>query len=165
MPKALTPEEKMIKVEAKKEQEKATRVERKKRASFNGTEAKLRIGHSIDGYHLHIFNDEPGRIEQALSVGYSFVTPDEVGGTATNVVSRNTDVGDKVRFLVGTDGKGEALYAYLMKLSQEFYEEDQEELQRKNDLIDEAIRSGKLNKDGNTTEGFYTPKEGIKYRT
>jgi hypothetical protein len=154
MPKALTPAEKEVKVTEKKAIEAAKAV-RTKRASFNGTEAKLRIGHTIPDHHLHIFNDEPGRVEQALAVGYTFVTPDEVGGTATNVVSRNTDIGDKVRFLVGTDGKGEPLYAYLMKIPLEFYEEDQAALQSKIDAVDAAIRGGKLTGDGHTTEGFY----------
>lgn len=162
MPAALTMEEKIAKVEAKKEVIRSTaeRKQRDKRKSFNGTEGKLRIDHQIEGFHLHIFNDSPGRIEQALGVGYEFVNPNEVGGTATNVVSRNTDIGDKVRFLVGTGEKGEPQYAYLMKIQQEFYEEDQAALQAKNDLIDQAIRGGKLTKDGMSTEGFYDA--GIK---
>lgn len=161
MPKALTMEEKVAKVEAKQEQVRSTleRGTRGKRASFNGTEGKLRVSHQIPGYHLHIFNDTPGRIEQALEVGYTFVSPDEVGGTSTNVVSRNTDLGDKVRFLVGTDGLNPQ-YGYLMKLPQEYYEEDQKELQDRNDLSDKAIRSGKLNKDGQSSDGFYDA--GIK---
>ena len=120
------------------------------------------MGIKLKGIILHIFNDTPGRIQLALETGYEFVAPEEVGGTATNVVSRNTDIGDKVRFLVGTGDKGEALYAYLMKIRQEFYEEDQAVLQSKNDAVDEAIRGGRLTGDGHTTEGFYRPKEGIK---
>lgn len=154
MPAPLTMEEKVAKAEAKAARKVEDRPIRGKRESFNGTEGKLRIGHQIEGYHTHIFNDTPGRIEQALRVGYEFVTPDEVGGTATNVVSRNTDIGDKVRFLVGTDGDAPQ-YAYLMKIKQEFYEEDQDKLQAKNDLTDEAIRGGTMNKPGNSTEGFY----------
>jgi hypothetical protein len=160
MPRALTIEEKVAKVEAK--QAERARPVRAKRASFNGTEGKLRIGKEIEGYHLHIFNDTPGRIQQALDVGYEFVTPDEVGGVANNVVSRNTDLGDKIRFLVGTGDKSEPMYAYLMKIRQEFYEEDQNALQAKNDLIDEAIRGGRLTGEGHSTDGFYRPKEGIK---
>jgi hypothetical protein len=52
-----------------------------------------------------------------------------------------------------------------MKIKREFYEEDQAALQSRNDRIDEAIRGGKLTGDGQNTEGFYKPKEGIKYRT
>lgn len=151
---ALTPEQKKERVEAKQARTTGDRPGRNKRASFNGTETKLRIGQGIEGYHLHIFNDTAGRIDQALAVGYSFVTEDEVGGTSTNVVSRNTDIGDKVRFLVGTNGT-EPQYAYLMKIQQEFYDEDQEAMQSKNDAIDAAIRGGKLNKEGYNSEGFY----------
>lgn len=173
MPQALTMEQKIEKANAKAAARKEAVVEsstprerstpqRNKRATFNGTEGKLRIGHQIPGYHLHIFNDTPGRIEQALNVGYEFVHPDEVGGTAVNVVSRNTDIGDKVRFLVGTDANNEPQYAYLMKLRQEFYEEDQNALQSKNDAVDAAIRGGKNTGEGHSTDGFYTPQGGIK---
>ena len=133
----------------------------RKRNVFNGTEGKLTIEHQIEGYHLHIFNDSPGRIASAQSGGYEFVSPDEVGGTRENVVSRNTDVGDKVRFLVGRseDGK-EPQYAYLMKVKQEWYEEDQQAVQAKVNATDDAIRNGKASSE--STEGFYTPKNGIK---
>jgi hypothetical protein len=167
MPRALTMEEKVAKAEAKvaeRQQVRNTneRSARNKRPSFNGTEGKLRINHEIEGYHLHILNDTPGRISHALEVGYEFVSPDEVGGTAVNVVSRNTDIGDKVRFLVGTGDKDEPLYAYLMKIRQEFYEEDYNALQAKNDAVDEAIRGGKVAAPGYDLEGRYVPREGIK---
>lgn len=158
MPSALTMEQKVERAEAKIRTT-AERPVNKKRASFNGTEGKLRVNHQIEGCHLHIFNDTPGRIEHALAVGYEFVSPDEVGGTAINVVSRNTDLGDKVRFLVGTEGTN-PLYGYLMKIRNEFYKEDQADLQLKNDLSDKAIRSGKLNVAGQSSEGFYDA--GIK---
>lgn len=160
MPAALTMEEKIAKAENKAAIRNTT--QRPRRSSFNGTEGKLRIGNEIEGYHLHIFNDSPGRIEQALNTGYEFVTPQEVGGTATNVVSRNTDIGDKVRFLVGVDAQNEPQYAYLMKIRQEFFEEDQNTLQAKNDRVDEAIRGGKNTKDGISSDGTYIPREGIK---
>lgn len=164
MPKALTVEEKVARVEAKQEQVRSTaeRATRSKRQTFNGTEGKLRIGNQIEGYHLHILNDSPGRIAQALAVGYEFVSPEEVGGTAVNVVSRNTDIGDKVRFLVGVSETNEPLYAYVMKIRQELYEEDQAALQSKSDAIDDAIRGGKLTAPGHSAEGFYSPDGGVK---
>ena len=163
MPAPLTMDEKVAKVEAKAALRSETqRPTRTKRGTFNGTEGKLRVNKEIEGWHLHIFNDSPGRIEQALSVGYDFVSPDEVGGTTTNVVSRNTDLGEKVRYLVGVDAQNEPQYAYLMKIRQELYDEDQTALQLKNDQIDEAIRGGKATKDGHNSEGFYSPKGGIK---
>lgn len=176
MPKALTMEQKVAKAEAKKAAQVAApvvktesttadpvRTTRTKRASFNGTTGKLQVDFSrLDaaGYHGHTFNDSPGRIAQALDVGYEFVSPDEIGRVSTNVVSRNTDIGDKVRFLVGTSDNGDALYAYLMKIRKEFYEEDQQAIQSKLDLVDEAIRGGRLTGDGHAADHRYDA--GIK---
>jgi hypothetical protein len=163
MPAALTMEQKKEKADAKATiRNTIQRGSTARRNAFNGTQTKLGVGNQIEGYHLHIFNDSPGRIDQALQAGYEFVSPDEVGGTATNVVSRNTDIGDKVRFLVGTDANNQPQYAYLMKIRNEFYEEDQNNLQARNDAIDTAIKGGKLTKEGMTPEGFYEPKGGIK---
>lgn len=109
---------------------------------------------------MHIFNDSPGRIQAAIDSGYEFVSPDEVGGTMENVTSRNTDLGDKVRFLVGTDGN-DPVYAYVLKIKEEWWKDDQADLQKRNDATDAAIRSGKLTKDGMSSDGFYNA--GIKY--
>lgn len=161
MPTALTLEEKMARAEAKSESRKASeegRQQRTRRSAFNGTRQKLSVNHGIPGYHLYIFNDsKDGRIQQALDSGYEFVSPDEVGGVSSNVVDRNTDVGSKVRYLVDTDS-GEPLYAYLMKIKQEWYDEDQRELQARNDATDAAIKRGKIG--GVDSTGFYDA--GIK---
>lgn len=167
MAKALTPQEKMERVEAARDpanqvRSSTDRGERPRRGVFNGTSQKLNVSTEIPGYHMHIFNDVPGRIEEALSAGYEFVSPDEIGSIAGNVVSRNTDLGDKVRFLVGAAEGGGGLYAYLMKIRQEWFEEDQEDQQRANDRVDQAIRSGQNTKAGTNTDGFYVPREGIK---
>ena len=132
---------------------------------FNGTQAKLTVNNQIPGYHMHIFNDEPGRIQTAIDGGWEFVTPDEVGGVKDSVTSGNTDLGDKVRFLVGTSEKGDGLYAYLLKIKQEWYDEDQAEIQKRNDRVDDAIRGGVNVASGTSAEGFYTPKGGISYKT
>lgn len=168
MPKALTPEEKAAKVLEKKAEESGTVTRarptdgRARRNVFNGTSQKLAVHGEIPGYHLHIFNDVPGRIEEALSAGYEFVSPDEIGGVASGVVSRNSALDDKVRFLVGSDGAGGGLYGYLMKIKQEWFEEDQAAIQSRNDVVDAAIRAGQNVKAGTTTDGFYTPAGGIK---
>ena len=134
----------------------------RKRNSFNGTEGKLAIGYLIKGFHLHIFNDTPGRIDKAIAGGYTFVSPDEVGGTRENVVSRNTDLGDKVRFLAGTADDGRTpLYSYLLKIKDEWYEEDQNAIQAKTHEIDDAIKNGRS---AGNTDGTYTPQGGISLR-
>jgi hypothetical protein len=163
MAKALTIEEKKEQALSRTVNERPTRE--RVRNVFNGTQAKLTVNNQIPGYHMHIFNDEPGRIQTAIDGGWEFVTPDEVGGVKDSVVSGNTDLGDKVRFLVGTSEKGDGLYAYLMKIKEEWWQEDQAEIQKRNDRVDEAIRGGVNVKDGSSAEGFYTPREGIRYKT
>ena len=160
MAKALTIEEKIERAQVRTHAERDT-TERRRNA-FNGTEGKLSVEHEIEGYDLYIMNDVPGRIQLALSGGYEFVRPEEIGGVKTNVVSRNTDVGDKVRFLANPSAKEGEQFAYLMKIKKEWRAEDQAALQEKNNLIDDAIRGGRNPKDGNS-EGFYVPKDGIKY--
>jgi hypothetical protein len=135
------------------------------RSVFNGTQAKLTVNHQIPGYKLYIFNDEAGRIQTAIDGGWEFVSPDEVGGVKDRVVSGNTDLGDKVRYLVGSSEKGDGLYGYLMKIKEEWWLEDQQAIQTRNDRVDDAIRGGVNTKEGTTSDGFYTPREGIKYNT
>lgn len=163
MAKALTVEEKKEKALTRTTNER-TSGERV-RNPFNGTKAKLTVNKQIPGYHLHIFNDEPGRIQTALAGGWEFVSPEEVGGVGERVTSVNTDLGDKVRYLVGADEKGDGSYAYLLKIKEDWWQEDQQALQERNDLVDDAIRSGTNAKAGTSSEGFYTPREGIKYQT
>jgi len=132
---------------------------RKRRNVFNGTEAKISVRTQIDGYHLHVFTDKGGRIQEALENGYEFVRPNEVGGVSENVVSRNGDLGERIRYLVNPRADGTDQYGYLMKIRQEWHEEDQAELQSKNNLIDAAIRKGKITGENSS---FYTPSGGIK---
>jgi len=132
---------------------------RKRRNVFNGTEAKLSVRTQIEGYHLHVFTDTGGRIQEAMDSGYEFVRPDEVGGVSENVVSRNGDLGERIRYLVNPRAEGTEQYGYLMKIRQEWYEEDQAELQAKNNRIDASIRKGKITGDN---PSFYTPRDGIK---
>ena len=161
MPAAYTVEQKKEKhLEQVRDTQQRGSTERK-RNNFNGTEGKLKLGNTINGYHMHIFNDTPGRIQTAIDGGYEFVTPEEVGGVKENVVSRNTDLGEKVRFLVGKADDGGPMYAYVLKIKEEWYQEDQKTMQIKNDAVDSAIKSGKNVKAGDSPDGFYNA--GIKY--
>jgi hypothetical protein len=170
MPAALTIEQKrernLQKMAEKAEGQVRTQGNRtgsdRKRGMFNGTQGKLTVNREIAGYHLHILNDTPGRIQNAVDAGYEFVTPEEIGGTISGTLEQNSDLGEKVRYRVGADEAGNAMYAYLMKIRQDWYEEDQQIIQSRIDQVDDAIKNGKLTGDGNSTEGFYVPKGGIK---
>lgn len=172
MPAALTPQQKRERAlgqDTAQVRENVTREtgdgQRRKRGVFNGTQSKLAVNKTIPGYHLHWLNDTATRIQNAVDNGYEFVTPEEVGGTSVNVVERNSDLGSRVRQYVGVSESGDAIYAYLMKIKQEWYDEDQADIQERNDLVDQAIRNGNNTKAGDSPDGFYVPKEGIKYRT
>jgi hypothetical protein len=133
---------------------------RRKKNVFNGTQLKLTVNQTIPGYHLHIFTDDGNRIYDAEEAGYEFVSPSEIGGVSENVTSRNTDLGDKVRFLVNPrTGEGSAKYGYLMKQREEWFREDQAALASKNNLIDKAIRKGNIT---GQNPNFYVPTGGIK---
>ena len=184
MARALTPEEKRDRNEtaaneknsgvaaSTKEYQIRSPLDRKQRVSrgtFNGTKGKLNVDINLAkafdqaGWHLHIFNDEGARIQEALEGGYEFVTRDEVGSSLSDRVTEvNTDLGEKVRFRVGTKEDGEGMFAYLMKIPKEWYLEDQKMLQEKNNRIDDAIRAGKNIKPGSSAEGFYNAGISIK---
>jgi len=165
MPAALTYEQKRDRNIARQEAKQdvpTTSVDgttRKRRNTFNGTETKLSVKQQIPGYHLYIFTDTGSRIQEAQDSGYEFVAPAEVGGVSENVVSRNGDLGERIRYLVNPRAEGTEQYGYLMKIRQEWYEEDQADLQAKNNRIDAAIRKGKVTGENS---GFYVPNGGIK---
>lgn len=133
---------------------------RRNRGAFNGTRGKLQVGHLITGYHLYFFNDEPGRIQAALDAGWEFVSPEEVGYASTNVTSTNVDLGDRVSVIGSKNDMGEPVKQILLKIKQEWWDEDQAEIQARNDKTDTSIRRGKGGTGVDTT-GFYNA--GIKY--
>ena len=147
-------------VKASVESNKVERPRERKRGVFNGTQSKLQVGQQIEGYHLHIFNDTPGRIQAAIENGYEFVSPEEVGYASTNVTNRNVDLGGRVSVVGSKNDMGQPVQQVLLKIKQEWWDEDQEELATKNRKIEQAIRGGKLTGEGQSTEGFYNA--GIK---
>lgn len=172
MPRALTIDEKREKLLAKMDKIQSDKEEpapaadgatRKRRSAFNGTETKISVNATIAGYHLHVLCDDGARIQEALNSGYEFVTPDEVGGVSENVVSRNGDLGERIRYLINPRAEGSKQYGYLMKIRQEWYEEDQAELQAKNNRIDAAIKRGKVGT--GDAPGFYSRPGDIKITT
>lgn len=104
---------------------------------------------SCPGFHLHWFKGTPNRIQRALDAGYEFVRRDEVfvnnKDLAGSVMeSGNTDLGDRVSIVDG-DGPGEdgqASRLYLMKIRQEWYDEDQAVLAKRNQSVVDAILAG-----------------------
>lgn len=133
---------------------KVEKKERNKRVPFGVARSKLSVAKLIEGYHLRWINDEPGRLQQAMNGGYSFVEPSEVDW------EENGDT--KVKVLGGAKKDGSALYIYLMKIPMEFHLEDVAEAQGNVDKIDSAILQGQSDREGG--DGRYVPKGGISYK-
>jgi hypothetical protein len=122
----------------------------RERGVFNGTHQKTRVLTKIPGYQLRWFNDEPGRIDTAIQRGgWEFVTETEVAQSDTNrVLQNNSDPGTRVRMISGKTNENAPLYSYLLKIKQEWYDEDQMDLiDRNRSQEQEMIRNGGLNTD------------------
>jgi hypothetical protein len=90
--------------------------------------AKLAVIGDIPGYELAFINDLGSRIDEARLGGYEFVGRGEITlavGAGTGVTSDNSDLGDRISMVVGTDKKtGTPYRAYLMKIKKEFKDEN-----------------------------------------
>jgi hypothetical protein len=88
-------------------------------------------------------NDD-GNVQNALDSGYEFVTRGETE-LANGVTPQNTDMSDKIKQKVGTTQQGDVLYAYLMKIKNEWHEEDMAAIESQNKMVEDAIASGNIN--------------------
>ena len=85
------------------------------------------------GKVLRWFNGEDDRIERALDGGWEFVNlPGVKTGDTEEVQDR------RIKKRVGRD-----LYAFLMAIPKEFYDEDQTAKEERNMMVDDAIRGGR----------------------
>lgn len=108
----------------------------------------------IPGYHLHWFVGTPERVSRAQDGGYEFAEDTEVamndaglGGTSTR--TGNTDLGSRVSVVGGSeiDRDGQPVRLVLMKIKQEWYEEDQKLVEQRNDQVVAKLLGG-LQADG-----------------
>lgn len=122
------------------------RVSKEKRQPFGNQVQKLAYP-MRSGFHRHWFNDDPGRIDQALQAGYTHVEDKD---------------GTKVKRVVGTNQGGLPILGYLMEIPEEWYKEDMAAQQKIVDTMDDAIRRGSVvGKPGE--DGRYIPATtGIK---
>ena len=138
--------------------DKIGKVKRKKveRVPFGAHRTKLQVP-AIEGYKLRWINDVDGRPDRAIEGGYEFVMKDEVPKAIGqgNLHQDNSDMNGRVSRVV-SKGKTTPIRAYLMKIRQEWYDEDQVAKEGVNRQIDEALRQGTPG--GNTVENQYVPK-------
>ena len=105
----------------------------------------------IPGYHLHWFNGTPERLQRALDGGYEYVHNrdlkiNSVGLGGDSTLSGNTDMGSQVSIVSGRElGRdGQPIRLILMKIKQEWYEEDQKLAEKRNDAVANALTGGMI---------------------
>jgi len=126
----------------------------------------------IPGFHLHWFRNTRERLQRAIDAGYEFVDERElrinaVGLGSDTAKSGNTDMGSRVSVTAGgesgADGQAERLV--LMKIKQEFYEQDQALVDARNENVAAALRGGLLGSDTAADKGELQHRYVDKART
>lgn len=121
------------------------RQNRRKRKAFGLPQYKLNLDEvtkerlNKEGLRPRWINDDGGRLNDAEEGDYVFV---EHAKTKVKTGSNEQEHTGRIRKQVGTKKSGEPLYAYLMAIPEEYYREDQEEKEKVNKLVDEAITRG-----------------------
>ena len=96
----------------------------------------------IPGYVTRWFNDDGNRIALAQASGWEFVDRNEVV-LNENLTPLNTDLGSKVREVVGKQQDGTPMYAYAMKKRNEIHAAHMQEREVKvNQRIEDSLRKG-----------------------
>ena len=131
-------------------------AQRPRRNSIGVPRLTLAVQFEIPDHHLCWMNDD-GNVETALDSGYDFVTRGETE-LVNGVSPANIDLSYKIKQKVGTTDGGHPLYAYLMKIRNEWHQEDMAEISSRNREVEEAIAGGNINgsagQDGRYTAGI-----------
>lgn len=97
---------------------------RPKRTPVSGNRNILTVDKIPAGKVARWVNDDGNRLLKFLQGGWEFVTDTGIG-VGEKTVEASRGVGSVVYRLVGTKAGNEPLYAYLMIISKEWYDEDQ----------------------------------------
>ena len=139
------------------EQKMEAAVEKRTRIPMSAPRAKLATP-EIPGYHSHWLNDYTGRILQAQQGGYEFVSSGEALVTMPDLAGSplgvGTDLGSRVSVVVGKNEDGSPLRAYLMKIRNEWFKEDQAASQQRVDAVHDGMRQGKNQTGGDDTHKY-----------
>lgn len=122
-----------------------------KRIPMSVPQQKLQVP-DIPGYHLHWMLGTRERIAQAQRAGYTFVQSDEVNvapvgiGSGPEQASGGTDMGSLVSHVAGggANEQGQPTRLILMKIPEQFWQEDQKLLEQQSDRLAQALQSGQM---------------------
>jgi hypothetical protein len=127
----------------------ATSAERK-RVPMSVPVQRLEVP-DLPGYHLHWFLSTPERLQRAMDGGYEFVDEREMkinnvslGGDSA--ASGSTDLGSRVSIVSGQEvGKdGQPTRLILMKIRQEWWDEDQQLIEDRNTKVRDSLLGGMI---------------------
>ena len=102
----------------------------------------------VPGYVLHWFRGSGQRLQQALAAGYEYVERGELEINSTGLANSyeddgNTDLGTRVSRASGSDDTEGGNRLYLMKIRQEFWDEDQLAVNARHEQIAGQLRGDK----------------------
>lgn len=105
----------------------------------------------IPGFYMYWMKGTPDRLEQALDSGYEFVDRKEtslpnhsLGGDTS--LEGNSDLGTRVSVLAGEElgADGQPIRLYLMKIKQEWHEEDLKAQGAQSEKLRSTLLSGQV---------------------
>ncbi len=129
------------------------------RIPFGIPRSKLAVLGEIPGFYLQWIDDSGGRILEAQAGGFEFVQRNEIHlAPGADVTPLNSDLGDKISMIVGANKMtGAPKRSFLMKIRQEFKDEDTKILSdRRKKRMEQIERGQAATTDGN----FYIPNHG-----
>lgn len=102
----------------------------------------------VPGYVLHWFRGNAQRIQQAVAAGYEYVERDELQVNGTGLANSydddgNTDLGTRVSVASGSEDSEGGSRLYLMKIRQEYWDEDQQAVNARHEQIAGQLRGDK----------------------
>lgn len=109
-------------------------AQRPRRSSL-GKRNRLEVRNKEEGYHYRIVNDLDDRVERLQEDGWEVVPNAKVGAIGDRKVDNPTSLGSQPNFSVG---KG--VRATVMRIREDWYQEDQAEKQREITELEETMR-------------------------
>jgi hypothetical protein len=128
----------------------STTAAERKRIPMSVPVQRLEVA-DLPGFHLHWFLSTPERLQRAMDGGYEFVDQGEMkinnvslGGDSA--ISGSTDMGSRVSIVSGQEvGKdGQPTRLILMKIRQEWWDEDQILVENRNMKVRDALVGGMI---------------------
>lgn len=108
------------------------------------------------GYVRRVIADRPGRLEDALRGGWTFVTEDD------NSDDLAVGLDSRVSRVIGRHPDGTPMRGYLMEIPKELYDADQAAKMKWLDEVEAAMREGRDQFGSPGVDGRYIPKPGIR---